>query len=194
MPRLTEVFPIQGDLYMYQATTSQTSRAANLVRRMLKFKLLVDSQALEPMSINKTVPMCMTQVGVVLRLSSLFFGGENVCDGIFDLFDGLAQYKRLFSTTRIPGKECDEIVHLSRSDESRHVAVLANGSWFALDVFTSSGELLQAFEIEAQMERILAQAQGVKPSETEVRGDCSRHGTPRQVLNVTYDGRSGWRR
>lgn len=64
--KLTEMFSIQGDLYMYQATTSQTSRAANLIRRMLKFKLLVDSQALEPMSVNKTVPMCMTQVGVLL--------------------------------------------------------------------------------------------------------------------------------
>lgn len=75
------------------------------------------------------------------------------------------------------------------------MAVLANGSWFALDVFTSSGELLQAFEIEAQMERILAQAQGVKPTETEVWGvvqgivQMSSH-----VYNGRCRGRSGWRR
>lgn len=52
----------QGDLFMYQTTTSQTARAANLMHRMLLFKEQVDSQDLQPMSIRDTVPMCMSQV------------------------------------------------------------------------------------------------------------------------------------
>jgi hypothetical protein len=51
-----------GDLFMYQTTTNQPSRAANLTYRMLLFKNQLDSQDLAPMYIRDTIPMCMAQV------------------------------------------------------------------------------------------------------------------------------------
>jgi carnitine O-palmitoyltransferase 1 len=51
--------------------------------------------------------------------------------------------------------------------ESKHVAVLCNGSWFAVYICTRAGDLLLPHEIEVQYERVLAMAQGMQPTETE---------------------------
>eukprot|EP01134_Creolimax_fragrantissima_P005540 CFRG5540T1 len=156
-------------LYYYEASPIQVSRAANLCFRALQFKVLIDEQALEPTVIRGIVPMCM------------------------------AQYERTFSTTRIPGKECDELLHLS-SSQSRHIAVLSKGSWFALDMYHRSGEALRPFEIETQLERIIEMSDHVNPSLTEqripaltagdrsvwaeVRSSSFKHGINRYSLSV----------
>ncbi|KNC76173.1 hypothetical protein SARC_11319 [Sphaeroforma arctica JP610] len=80
----------------------------------------------------------------------------------------MAQYERVFSTTRLPGMECDELVHLG-AYETHHIAVLRKGSWFALDMFHKSGAVLRPYEIEEQLERIIEMADGLKPSVTESR-------------------------
>lgn len=54
--------------------------------------------------------------------------------------------------------------------ESKHVAVYCNGSWFAVYICTRAGDLLQAHEIEVQFERVMAMAQEMKPTDTEVYG------------------------
>eukprot|EP00126_Sphaerothecum_destruens_P002216 Sdes_comp15654_c0_seq1m4668 len=59
---------------------NQTTRAANLISAVLKFKHLIDTQQLEPNRVQGTVPLCMWQ------------------------------YSRLFGTVRIPGPEIDELI------------------------------------------------------------------------------------
>jgi len=75
-------------------TTSQTARAAVLVHLFTRFKRLVDREQLEPLFLRDIVPTCMNQ------------------------------YRRLFSTTRIPDRDCDELQHLRTG---RHVIVQRNG-------------------------------------------------------------------
>eukprot|EP01135_Chromosphaera_perkinsii_P011830 Nk52_evm21s2506 gene=Nk52_evmTU21s2506 len=57
----------------------QTTRAANLISGVLKFKNLMDTEQLEPNRVQGTVPLCMWQ------------------------------YSRLFGTVRIPGEEMDRL-------------------------------------------------------------------------------------
>ncbi|XP_053213840.1 carnitine O-palmitoyltransferase 1, liver isoform-like [Panonychus citri] len=66
-------------------TSSQTSRAANLVYSCLIFRRLIDRQELKPIMLQGLVPLCSWQ------------------------------YERLFNTTRLPGIETDKLVHYSDS-------------------------------------------------------------------------------
>ncbi|XP_076444856.1 carnitine O-palmitoyltransferase 1, liver isoform-like isoform X2 [Babylonia areolata] len=74
------------DALLVKPTNQQVSRAANLVAIMLRYRREVDREELNPIVLNKTVPLCS------------------------------AQYERQFNTTRIPGVETDTIVHLKESN------------------------------------------------------------------------------
>lgn len=117
-------------------STVPTSRAANIIYRMLKFKYLVETEALEPMCIRDVVPMCMDQ------------------------------YKRLFGTCRIPGEECDEIIHYS-PEESNFIVVLCKGSYFKVPCYSRHGRRLYAHEIEAQLNFIIQRAEELAPNISE---------------------------
>lgn len=66
------------------------------------------------------------------------------------------QYKRMFSTTRVPGKEIDTLV---QHKESRHIVVMCQGRFYKLDVYhKKSLTLLTPIEMERQMEWILQDA------------------------------------
>lgn len=80
---------------------------------------------------------------------------------------GALQYKLLFATTRIPGEECDELINF-KGRESRHIAVLANGSWFTVDMYNNAGDLLEPHDLETQFERVLEHSKTLKPTQTEV--------------------------
>eukprot|EP00123_Amoebidium_parasiticum_P017010 comp23677_c0_seq5/m.40540 comp23677_c0_seq5/g.40540 ORF comp23677_c0_seq5/g.40540 comp23677_c0_seq5/m.40540 type:complete len:718 (-) comp23677_c0_seq5:437-2590(-) len=112
------------------------SRAAGLISAILRFKQSVDRETLEPLVIRDTVPLCMEQ------------------------------YRRMFSTTRIPKKGGDQILHLDRN-ESRHIVVFVKGSYFVLELYSDLGKPLHAFEIEGQLERIAEEASTKEPSATE---------------------------
>ncbi|KAL8560156.1 hypothetical protein ACOMHN_021651 [Nucella lapillus] len=73
------------DALFVKPTTQQVSRAANLVAIMVRYRREVDREELNPIVVNKTVPLCS------------------------------AQYERQFNTTRIPGIETDTLVHLKES-------------------------------------------------------------------------------
>lgn len=105
-------------------THVQVARAANIIDKFLVFKRDLDLETLEPQAIRGTVPMCMEQ------------------------------YRRMFSTTRIPGRELDTILHFDR-DESRHVVVFHQGAFFTLPVFHQTGEQLDVLELEAQLKWIV---------------------------------------
>lgn len=59
----------------------------------------------------------------------------------------MAQYDRMFSTTRIPGKEMDSLEH-DDYDTATHIIVLRKGNFYALDVYDENGVPLTPPEIE----------------------------------------------
>ncbi len=81
----------------------------------------------------------------------------------------MEQFRRLFSTTRLPGRECDSIKHWSSTEAPMHVAVLCNGSLYKLDVVRKNGVRVLPHELEAQLEEIKADALARTPDEVEVR-------------------------
>ncbi|XP_022253543.1 carnitine O-palmitoyltransferase 1, muscle isoform-like [Limulus polyphemus] len=74
------------DALLVHPTRNQAARAANLVYAALLFRKEISNQTLEPIMVQKTVPLCSWQ------------------------------YERLFNTTRIPGLETDRVVHLNDSE------------------------------------------------------------------------------
>ncbi|XP_076466098.1 carnitine O-palmitoyltransferase 1, liver isoform-like [Babylonia areolata] len=74
------------DAPLVKPTDRQASRAANMVSIILRFRREVDREELDPIVLNKTVPLCS------------------------------AQYERQFNTTRIPGIETDTLQHLKESN------------------------------------------------------------------------------
>ncbi|BFZ25151.1 hypothetical protein BsWGS_28191 [Bradybaena similaris] len=74
------------DALLVTHSTVQVARAANLIYAMLMYRRELDREELNPILINKIVPLCS------------------------------AQYERQFNTTRIPGVETDHLVHLKDSN------------------------------------------------------------------------------
>ncbi len=95
----------------------QTARAASVTHCFLRFHMAVEDEAIEPVLIQKTVPLCMWQ------------------------------YKRMFSTTRVPGRDMDRLVHYE-STESRHAAVLCCGLIYSLPLYKADGSILSMSELE----------------------------------------------
>ncbi|KAJ2800401.1 Carnitine O-acetyltransferase mitochondrial [Coemansia helicoidea] len=65
-------------------------------------------------------------------------------------------YRFMFSATRVPVKPSDREATYAL-DENEHIAVVRNGQFFAVPL-VHGGELLSAAEIEAQLDRIVEQA------------------------------------
>jgi len=59
----------------------------------------------------------------------------------------MAQYERMFATTRIPGTEIDTLQH-DDYDSATYIVVLRNGNFYALDVYDENGKPLTAPELE----------------------------------------------
>ncbi|XP_064627097.1 carnitine O-palmitoyltransferase 1, liver isoform-like isoform X2 [Lineus longissimus] len=74
------------DAILVQPSSVQVARAANVSHAFLTFMNLIDREQLQPIYVNKTVPLCS------------------------------AQYERMFQTTRIPGIETDMLVHVQESN------------------------------------------------------------------------------
>lgn len=93
------------DSSYWQATPNPASRAASLVQNILRFKRLVDHEELQPLVLRNTIPICMSQ------------------------------YERLFSSTRVPGHEMDEVVHYEPND-SWHIVVVCKGVYYKVTLTT----------------------------------------------------------
>lgn len=65
----------------------------------------------------------------------------------------MRQYERLFQTTRIPGRDADQNVHLDPAD-SIHIAVLYKGAFWKVNVLSEDGTILAAHELEEQFDKI----------------------------------------
>lgn len=105
----------------YQVTNQQTSKAANIIHASFLFRKLLEKEKLKPLIMSGIVPLCSTQ------------------------------YRPMFNSTRIPGKEHDEF---RSKGYSNHVAVFHNGRYFKL-VLYHKGVLLKPKDIESQLEKIL---------------------------------------
>lgn len=114
----------------------QSSRTAVIIHNCLVFKRLIDREELQPLVLRGTVPICMSQ------------------------------YERLFSTTRVPGVDIDEISHYS-STESRHVILQHKGFFYKLDVYDAANQILFPTTLEHQIEWIMEDAKKHVASEAE---------------------------
>ncbi|XP_050397070.1 carnitine O-palmitoyltransferase 1, liver isoform [Patella vulgata] len=124
--------PINSNYYVmdqsyWKPTNRQTSRAASSVYQLMLVKQKTDREQVEALTIRNTIPVCM------------------------------AQYERVFSTTRIPGEDIDELVHYS-SSESKHIVVLHKGVMYKVDVFDCHGKIIPPQILEKQFNWIVVNA------------------------------------
>jgi len=113
-------------------TQLQASRAAVLTSELVRYMLALEDEAVAP----------------VLLGGGAGGGGVPLC---------MAQCRRLFSTSRIPGRECDRIRHWDPATV-RHVAVYCGGTLYLLDVFGSDGAPRAPEELEEAFEDIAVDA------------------------------------
>ncbi|XP_012943350.1 carnitine O-palmitoyltransferase 1, liver isoform [Aplysia californica] len=151
--------PINSNYYImdqsyWSPTTKQCARAAGVVYQLLLVWEQILSEDLEPLRIRGTVPVCM------------------------------AQYRRTFSTTRVPGEEMDELVHYPTS-EAQHVIVNRRGLLYKMDVTDINGRLVSPTALESQLEWIVQDADARYSQVPE---------SERLVPALTATDRSDWAR
>lgn len=74
----------------------------------------------------------------------------------------MEQYKRLFSSTRIPRREKDD---LKITKNQKHIIVLHKGNMFSIDVYKDSEEIKSFLEIKKDLEYIIASSKTSKNNE-----------------------------
>lgn len=115
------------DQSYWKPTNRQISRAASIVHHTLVVKRQIDREELPPLVIRGVIPLCM------------------------------AQYERVFSSTRIPGEECDELKRFD-SAVSKHIAVMRKGLYYKVDVYDKKGNILTPQTLEEVLEFIIEDA------------------------------------
>ncbi|GAB6019338.1 hypothetical protein CHUAL_000930 [Chamberlinius hualienensis] len=120
----------------WRPTKLQISRAANVAYYCLLFKRFIDREELPPLVLRKTIPICM------------------------------AQYERLYSTTRLPGEDVDELLHYS-SQDSKHIIVMCHGLLYKVIVFDSKGQVLSPNVFEELFAEIKRDAESQQGTITE---------------------------
>jgi len=76
------------------------------------------------------------------------------------------QYRRMFSTTRLPGRDVDS---LQQTSWSKHIAVLRRGHWFRVNMFDSRGTLLAAAQVEMMLQQVCDEADRLPEPSLEER-------------------------
>ncbi|ETI57496.1 hypothetical protein L914_02074 [Phytophthora nicotianae] len=117
-------YALPGANLDFSLTKKPVALAAALVHEFLLFKQDLDREHLPPQLIRGIVPLCMSQ------------------------------YQRIFSCTRIPGRETDSLKLYQH--KSKHIAVFCHGRVFKMPLFEKGqyGKLLTKFEIQRQFEWI----------------------------------------
>jgi carnitine O-palmitoyltransferase 1 len=95
----------------------------------------------------------------------------------------MAGFERIYGTTRVPGREMDELVFRKHKD-SRHVAVLRKGHWYAFSPYDPQGKPLPAHEILHHIRFILkdAAAPPTRPGEADIAALTAGSRTPWAAL------------
>eukprot|EP00127_Corallochytrium_limacisporum_P005425 Clim_evm37s204 gene=Clim_evmTU37s204 len=122
----------------YHPTTDQVARVAQTIARMLEFKRQIDSESLEPFMVRNMIPMCMDQ------------------------------YRRMFSCTRIPHLEQDE---LRTTAKSNHITVRYKGRFYYMSICHMDVKQtpLSDWEIERQLRWIVHDADSQPPANDNQR-------------------------
>ncbi|KAI9915998.1 hypothetical protein PsorP6_006921 [Peronosclerospora sorghi] len=131
-------YALPGANLAFTLTTNPLALAAVLVHEFLIFKQELDREQLAPQLIRGIVPLCMSQ------------------------------YQRLFSCTRLPGRETD-VLKLYQP-KSKHLAVFCHGRVFKMPLFEKGqyGKLLTKYELQRQFESIEAMASAMEaPTKAE---------------------------
>ncbi|XP_070178057.1 carnitine O-palmitoyltransferase 1, liver isoform-like isoform X2 [Littorina saxatilis] len=133
--------PINSNYYImdqcaWSPTHNQAARAGTIVYQLMLVKQQIDRQTFPPLVIRNTIPVCM------------------------------AQYEKVFSTTRVPGEEHDELVHYEPVD-SRHIVVYCKGVMYSLDVYDAFGKILAPQQLHIQMQWIIDDANKYEGQYTE---------------------------
>ncbi|XP_035464807.1 carnitine O-acetyltransferase isoform X1 [Scophthalmus maximus] len=116
----------------------QISFAAKLIAGVLDFKTMID---------NETLPV-------------EFLGGKSLC---------MSQYYEVLSSCRIPGLKRDSVVnHAKGSPPPRHITVVHNFQFFALDVYGGDGVPLTVEQLRVQLERICSSSSSPPQSADDV--------------------------
>ncbi|CAI5744391.1 unnamed protein product [Peronospora destructor] len=126
-------YALPGANLNFTLTKKPLALAAALVHEFLLFKQDLDREHLAPLLLRGIVPLCMSQ------------------------------YQRIFSCTRIPGRETDTLKLYHH--KSKHIAVFCHGRVFKMPLFEKGqyGKLLSKFEIQRQFEWIETTALSMHP-------------------------------
>ena len=116
------------DQSYWRATDKPVARAASLVHNLLRFKQLIDREELPPLVLRDTIPICM------------------------------AQYEQLFSTTRVPHDEYDELVHYD-TNVSKHIVVVCRGVYYKLNCYDCENNPLTAKRLEEHLQTLVEDAE-----------------------------------
>lgn len=121
----------------WQPTYVQEARAGGVIYSMLMYKEKLVHETLEPTMVGDgAVPLCMWQ------------------------------FKRMFSTARLPGRECDEIKHWESSN-SKHIVVNCRGTHYKVNVYRKDGSIRAPDELEEIFAQIKRDASTRKPRPAE---------------------------
>ncbi|KAL5019965.1 hypothetical protein ScPMuIL_002857 [Solemya velum] len=125
--------PVNSNYYIldqsyYIPTHRQVSRAASVIYQTLLMKQRCDHEELQALRIRDTIPLCM------------------------------AQYEKIYSSTRIPGDDIDEFKHYDAS-VSKHIVVVRRGIMYKLDMYDSHDKLLSAPILETTLQWIVDDAE-----------------------------------
>ncbi|XP_055863429.1 carnitine O-palmitoyltransferase 1, liver isoform-like [Biomphalaria glabrata] len=108
-------------------TTKACARGASSLYQILCVREMILSGTLEPLTIRQTVPVCMEQ------------------------------YRRIFSTTRIPGEEVDTIQTYPAS-KSQHIIVSRRGLLYRVEILDKNGNLIGPCGLQKLLEWIVEDA------------------------------------
>jgi hypothetical protein len=134
--RNREALPVSSNFYAMDSgrtvpTTVQSARAAFLTHLLLRYASNLEHETIAPVLIGSTgkgtggVPLCMNQI------------------------------KRLFSTSRNPGREIDNLKHWPQ-ETIKHCAVYSRGSLYLVQVIDDKGTPCSPAELQVVFSEILA--------------------------------------
>ncbi|XP_033124232.1 carnitine O-palmitoyltransferase 1, liver isoform-like [Anneissia japonica] len=127
------------DNVIWKPTEFQCARAGAVAHMHMCFKRLLEREQLPAMRIRNTISVCMSQ------------------------------YERAYGTTRIPGEEIDDLVHVD-SSQSKHIVVMRKGIYYKVDMMDKKGQLLSPKVLEGIMEWIIEDADKQQESESATAG------------------------
>ncbi|GAV03843.1 hypothetical protein RvY_14218 [Ramazzottius varieornatus] len=163
----------------------QAVRAADLTFSALRFRNSLQAGLLEPdvyhMDPKKSDNQKFRKVMSMLPQMVSWYGAY-----LYKAFPlDMSQYIRLYNSTRIPRQDKDE---LYTDNNAKHIAVLFKGTFFAFDVYDSSGNILPAAEIRKCLEHILRTSHHNRQDSIAVLSAAERNNWAQLRQQMVNDG------